>query len=690
MADIDPADASTTSDGSSQENVKTAHVVFTPSGKRGDFPVGTPILQAARQLGVDLDSVCGGRGICGRCQVVPGIGDFSKFKVKSKPENVSEFGKVEDRYKQKRGMKDDRRLGCSSFIHGDLVIDIPADSQVHKQVVRKRAEVRNIEIDPIVRLHYVEVEEPDMHHPSGDLERLEKALKEQWDLTVDRADLPVLQGLQKALRKGEWKVTAAVRNGHKLVHVWPGFHEKAFGCAVDVGSTTMSVHLTDLQTGEVVNSVGAMNPRIRFGEDLMSRVSYVMMNPGGDAEMTNAVRETLGYLLVQAATEAMVDPNDILELVLVGNPIMHHLILGVDPTELGWAPFALATNQSLRVSATELDLKGKVNPGARAYFLPCVAGHVGADCAAVVLAEGPQYRDEVTLVVDVGTNAEIVLGNKERLLACSSPTGPALEGAQISSGQRAAPGAIERVRIDPETLEPRFKVIGSDLWSNDEGFADSTKRIGVSGICGSGIIEVLAEMFLAGLITEDGIIDGSMAQKSDRVVPEGRTFSYILHRGEPEIRVTQADVRAIQLAKAALYAGAQLLVDKLGKPVERVVLAGAFGSHIDAKYAMVLGLIPDCPLDMVASVGNAAGTGARIALLNRQARNEIKELVTRIEKVETAVEPRFQEHFVGAMAFPHKTAPFPNLEKAVQLPEKKAASDPGSGEGGGRRRRRRG
>ncbi|MDW3206594.1 MAG: ASKHA domain-containing protein [Alphaproteobacteria bacterium] len=688
MADIDPADTDKTSDGSTQESVKTAHVVFTPSGKRGDFPVGTPILQAARHLGVDLDSVCGGRGICGRCQVVPGKGDFSKFKVKSRPENVSDFGKVEERYKQKRGMKDDRRLGCSSFIQGDLVIDIPADSQVHKQVVRKRAEVRNIEIDPIVRLHYVEVEEPDMHNPSGDLERLEKALQDQWGLTVDRADLPVLQVLQKALRKGEWKVTAAVRNEHKLVHVWPGFHETAFGCAVDVGSTTMSVHLTDLQTGEVINSVGAMNPQIRFGEDLMSRVSYVMMNPGGDAEMTNAVRETLGYLLVQAATEAMVDPNDILELVLVGNPIMHHLILGIDPTELGWAPFALATNQSLRVSATELDLKGKVNQGARAYFLPCVAGHVGADCAAVVLAEGPQHREEVTLVVDVGTNAEIVLGNKERLLACSSPTGPALEGAQITSGQRAAPGAIERVRIDPETLEPRFKVIGSDLWSIDEGFSDSTRRIGVSGICGSGIIEVLAEMFLAGIITEDGIIDGSMAAKSDRIVPEGRTFSYILHRGEPEIRVTQADVRAIQLAKAALYAGAQLLVDKLGKPVERVVLAGAFGSHIDAKYAMILGLIPDCPLDMVASVGNAAGTGARIALLNRKARDEIKDLVATIEKVETAVEPRFQEHFVGAMAFPHKTAPFPNLASVVALPEKKAGGGGSEGDGGRRRRRR--
>lgn len=688
MAENDPSDISVETAPSGE----TAHVVFTPSGKRGDFPVGTPLLQAARALGVDVDSVCGGRGICGRCQVNPSYGDFSKFKVKSRPENISDVNAVEERYRSKRKMKEGRRLGCSSFIQGDLVVDVPEESQVHKQVVRKRAEVRNIEIDPVVKLHYVEVAEPDMHHPSGDLERLESALQEQWNITIDDVDLPVLHNLQKALRQGEWHVTVAVRNGHRLVYAWPGFHDKAFGCAIDVGSTTMSVHLTDLMTGEVVNSVGAMNPQIRFGEDLMSRVSYVMMNPGGDAEMTAAVRETLGFLIVQAATEASMDPNDILEMTLVGNPIMHHLILGIDPTELGWAPFALATNQPLRVWATELDLKGKVNPGARAYFLPCVAGHVGADAAAVTLAEGPQFREEVTLVVDVGTNAEIILGNKDRLLACSSPTGPALEGAQISSGQRAAPGAIERVRVDPDTLEPRFKVIGSDLWSDDDGFDESTKRIGVTGICGSGIIEVLAEMFLAGLITEDGIIDGAMAERTDRVVAEGRTFSYILSRGEPEIRVTQADVRAIQLAKAALYAGAQLLVDKFGKPVERVVLAGAFGSHIDAKYAMVLGLIPDCPLDMVASVGNAAGTGARIALLNKHARDEIKEIVRGIEKIETAVEPKFQDHFVGAMAFPHKTAPFPNLAAAVKLPAKKepGGADGPDGDGGRRRRRRRG
>jgi uncharacterized 2Fe-2S/4Fe-4S cluster protein (DUF4445 family) len=298
-------------------------------------------------------------------------------------------------------------------------------------------------------------------------------------------------------------------------------------------------------------------------------------------------------------------------------------------------------------------------------------------------------------VVDVGTNAEIVLGNSDRLLACSSPTGPAFEGAQISCGQRAAPGAIERVRIDPETLEPRFKVIGSELWSNEEGFAEETKKTGVTGICGSGIIEVLAEMYLAGILTVDGTIDGALAARSPRIRPEGRTFSYLLHDGTEgggqEISIIQNDVRAIQLGKAALYAGIRLLMDRLGvEQLDQIMLAGAFGSHIDTKYAMVLGMIPDCPLDQVYSAGNAAGTGARIALLNQAARDEIEEVIRQVEKIETAVEPKFQAHFVEAMGIPHTTAAFPNLAKAVTLPAAKPrapAND--SGEPGGRRRRRR-
>ena len=649
-----------------------ALIVFTPSGKRGRFPLGTDILAAARSLGVDLDSVCGGRGICGRCQVLVSEGSFAKHGITSQAENLTPSGEVEARYDTRRGLKPGRRLGCQAELRGDVVIDVPPDSQVHKQVVRKRAEARQIEIDPIVRLHYLEVEEPDMHKPTGDLERVQRALRQQWDIEPPASDLRALQALQKALRDGDWKITVAVHDGSRLIAAWPGFHDRAFGLAVDVGSTTIAAHLCNLATGEVVASEGLMNPQIRFGEDLMSRVSYVMMNPGGEKELTAAVREALNDLIGQIVEQNEIGRDEILEATFVGNPIMHHLLLGIDPTELGGAPFALASNQAITLWATELDLE--IHPNGRVYVLPCIAGHVGADAAGVVLSEAPYQRDEVTLLVDVGTNAEIVLGNRERLLAASSPTGPAFEGAQILSGQRAAPGAIERVRIDRETLEPRYRVIGCDLWSDEPGFDEATRRTGVTGICGSGIIEALAEMYLAGVLAADGTIDGAAAALSPRIEQQGRTYSYLMRAGEPEIRIIQNDVRAIQLAKAALYAGAKLLMDRLGVDrVDRITLAGAFGSHIDVKYAMILGLIPDCDLDRVASAGNAAGTGARIALLNNQARREIERVVTDIEKIETAVEPNFQAHFVDAMALPHASAPFPNLAKVVDLPERKAA-----------------
>ncbi len=661
-------------------------VVFMPSGRRGRFPVGTPVLQAARQLGVDIDSVCGGRAICGRCQIVVSEGEFAKLGVTSKGDHLSDFSPVEQRYSDKRGMKPGRRLSCQAHLLGDLVIDVPEDSQVHKQVVRKRAEMRAIELDPIVKLHYVEVAEPDMHDPTGDLQRLEKALKEQWGLTDLDTDLRVIQGLQAALRKGNWTVTVAVHLGRQITAVWPGFRDHVYGLAVDIGSTTIAGHLCELSSGEVVASSGLMNPQIRFGEDLMSRVSYVMMNPGGDSEMTKVVREAINDLAQSVAKEANCTVQDILEVTFVGNPIMHHLLLGINPIELGGAPFALATDGPTMFWASEIDLR--IHPNARIYVLPCIAGHVGADTAGVILSEAPHEADEMTLIVDVGTNAEIVLGNKQKLLAASSPTGPAFEGAQISCGQRAAPGAIERIRIDRDTLEPRFKVIGCDLWSDHPDFARQTEGTGVTGVCGSGIIECIAEMFLSGILTQDGVVDGSMQAKSPRIEADGRTFSYLLHDGTPQLRITQNDVRAIQLAKAALYAGAKLLMDRMGvDKVDRITLAGAFGSHIDVKYAMVLGMIPDCDLAKVTSAGNAAGTGARIALLNAKAREEIARVVKQVEKVETAVEPKFQEHFVGAMAIPHKTAPYPHLAKAVALPAPKAAA-PGDDEGGRRRRRR--
>ena len=670
-------------------------VIFTPSGKRGRFAPGTPVLTAARQLGVDLDSVCGGRGICSKCQVQPAYGAFPKHGVEVAEGALSDWNAVEERYKSKRGMKEGRRLGCQATVQGDVVIDVPPESQVHKQVVRKRAEAREIVLDPSIRLYYVEVEEPDMHAPSGDLERLIAALQAQWELGALEADLRMLQALQPALRKGDWKVTCAVHHGRgqgaaRILQVWPGLHEGGiYGLAIDLGSTTIAAHLCDLQSGEVTASSGVMNPQIRFGEDLMSRVSYAMMNPGGAAEMTAAVREAMSALAAEIAAQGGIDPGLIFEAVIVCNPVMHHLLLGVDPVELGQAPFALATSDALSFWASEIDLK--LHPNARVYMLPCIAGHVGADAAAVALSEAPDKSQDLVLIVDVGTNAEILLGNKEQVLACSSPTGPAFEGAQISSGQRAAPGAIERVEIDPVTREPRFRVIGSELWSDDPGFGAATEGSGITGICGSGIIEAIAEMRMAGLVDPGGLIGSAEATGCDRMVPEGRTHAYLLHDGSaaggPRILVTQGDVRAIQLAKSALYAGARLLMDQLGvDDVDRVVLAGAFGAHISPKHAMVLGMIPDCEIARVTSAGNAAGTGARIALLNVGARREIEQVVRRIHKVETAVESRFQEHFVAANHIPHATAPFTRLRSVVPLPDVGFNAGP---EGDGTRRRRR-
>ena len=661
-------------------------VVFTPSGKRGRVSRGTTILQAARDLGVDLDSVCGGRAICGRCQVTLSEGAFPKHGIESRAAHLSGLGENEVAYDEVDGLAEGRRLGCSARLLGDAVIDVPPESQVHRQVVRKRTEVHDLSVNPLVRLHVVEVSEPNMHESVSDLRRLLEELEFEWGLTDLECDLHVLTELQGALRTGQWRITVAVYRERKVVAIWPGYHDTALGMAFDIGSTTIAAHLVDLASGEALASAGRMNPQIRFGEDLMSRVSYVMMHPGAEKQMCEAVRTAVAELIVEVCAEAEQTPDNILDCTFVGNPIMHHLLLGLSPVELGGAPFALATDSAVTVSAQTLDLG--INPGARCYILPCIAGHVGADCAAVVLSEAPHLREELTLLVDVGTNAEIVLGNRHRLLAASSPTGPAFEGAQISSGQRAAPGAIERVRINPETLEPKFRVIGCDLWSDHPNFASETAGLGITGICGSGIIEVLAELYLAQVINSDGVVDGALSARSPRVIADGRTFAYVLHEGKIRILVTQNDVRAIQLAKAALYAGVRLLMDKLNvDSVDRIRLAGAFGSHIDVKYAMVLGLIPDCRLENVTSAGNAAGSGAHIALVDRNSREEIEREIRRIEKIETAVETRFQEHFVEAMAIPHKSAPFDELAKAVTLPLRTDA--PSDSRSSGRRRRRR-
>ena len=564
------------------------------------------------------------------------------------------------------------RLGCSVTIRGDVVIDVPPASQVHRQVVRKDLDLGAVEVDPGFALLYVEVPPALLGDATSAAGLIVDALATQHQRTAPHVPFGVLASLHPALAKENGAVTVALRLGtpDEIVAVWPGYVGSTFGIAVDVGSTTIAGHLLDLFTGEVVASAGRMNPQIRYGEDLMSRVSYVMMNPGGERELTNAVRVALDELIDDLGAER----DKVLEIVLVGNPVMHHVLLGIDPTPLGGAPFTLATDEAVTGPASALDLR---LPHASFYVGPCIAGHVGADTAAVILAEGPHRSPTMQLVVDVGTNAEIVLGDEHQQFAASSPTGPAFEGAQISCGQRATAGAIEKVRIDPLTLEPRLRVIGCASWSDEPGFDEGIAATGISGVCGSGIIDVIAEMYLSGIIDVDGTIRGELAERTARVVPDGRTFSYVMfERGDTSLRITQNDVRAIQLAKAALRAGIDLLVEHAGGPeLTDIRLAGAFGAHIDPVRALVLGLVPDCPVEGVRSVGNSAGIGAVQALLARRLRSEMEHAVRKVTKIETATEPRFQELFVAAMAFPHATAPTPHLATVVTLPTPSESSD---------------
>lgn len=667
-------------------SVADALVVFQPSGKRGRFAVGTPVLDAARQLGVTIESVCGGRGICGKCQVSVAEGQFAKYQITSRSECLTPPGPIEAEYDAKRGLPAGSRLSCTARVLGDIVVDVPEQFVIAGQTIRKHGSTEGLNRNPALRLCYVELPEPDLHTPLGDADRLAAEIEAEFDLKGVSVPYDMLTRVQDALRTGKWKVTCCVdvsSQSNDLVAIFPGYHDQLSGLAVDIGSTTIAAHLTDLMTGEIVASTGRANPQIRFGEDLMSRVSYVMMNPDGRTALTSAVRDAINEMTGQLLAEAGREREFLLDAVFVANPVMHHLFLGLDPTPLGQAPFNPATSSSVHCRASEIGIA--LGEGARVYLLPIIAGHVGADAAAVVLAQQPRRSPDPVLIVDVGTNAEIVLWDGHRLFAASSPTGPALEGAEISSGQRAAPGAIERIRIDPLTLEPRFRVIGSELWSDAPGFRKSVKRTGVTGICGSGIIEVIGEMLRAGILSADGIIRGpNSVTEETRLVPHGRTWSYVVADAGPRLLITQNDVRAIQLAKAALYAGVRLLMDKAGiDEVGEIRLAGAFGSYIDPAYALLLGLVPDCAVDRVFAVGNAAGQGALIALLDHDTRTEIENTVHDIQKIETALEPSFQQHFVDAMGMPNSVAPFHQTRAHFALPPLEPRSD----ENGGRRRR---
>jgi uncharacterized 2Fe-2S/4Fe-4S cluster protein (DUF4445 family) len=608
-------------------------------------------------------------------------GHFPKHGIHSSKMHVSPASSSEQTHLQQLDSPE-QRLACVTEVHGDLLVFVPDESRGQKQIIRKSITERTIAVKPAVRQVFVEVDGAQLGQYQSDWGRLEAALADQWDLVDLTIDLPALRRLQETLRQGQWKVTVILWQEQQVIDVQAGYQEGVYGLAVDVGSTTIAGYLCDLRTGETLATESMMNPQVTYGEDLMSRISYAATHSGGLEKMHRAIVDALNKLLAGFRRRANVPARHIHEAVFVGNTTMMHILLGINPKELGNAPFTLAYRRAMDLKARELGLR--MHPGANIHILPAQAGHVGADNTGVIVAEEPHRQEGIILTVDIGTNAEIVLSNRKQLYSASSPTGPAFEGAQISSGMRAAPGAIERVRIDPESKVPHFRVIGemhwSDQWQSGADIApDRQPRHLAAGICGSGIIEAVAQMYLTGIILANGRFNSEF-KNHERLVQDGRKMAYILATdsqtatGQP-ILVTQEDVRNVQLAKAALYAGTKLLMNKAGVGrVDRIVLAGAFGSYIDPKHAMILGLIPDCALENVYSVGNAAGDGARIALLNRARRKEAQEIADRVQYVETALASDFQDEFISALHLPHASDPFPHLAGELPRPSEAAPS----------------
>ena len=620
-------------------------VCFTPSGRQFKGEAGDTLLQVAQDAGVAIRSLCGGYGQCHQCWIEVSEGSHPKFNVECKAENVSGITSLEKQLIIDNPSYKGKRLACQTCIQGDLVIDVPEDSQEHKAYISKKNAKQDYSISSAITLLDCTLEESTLDENPSASENLLAQLEKQG--VKASIDFNLLRGLQPLIHETKGSLTVAVRDKNQIVAAYPQGNHKVFGGAIDIGSTTLALYVYDLKDGKLVFESSAMNPQIRFGEDLMSRVSYVMMNKGGDEKLTTAVRTKVTEMLHEACEYLEIEWDKLLEVVLVGNPIMHHIFFGISPVELGQAPFTLAIRGWLDVDAKDLGFD--LYPKTRLSFLPLIAGHVGADTAAAYLSQMDTMHSETTLLVDIGTNAEIMLAKGGRVYATSSPTGPAFEGAEISSGVRATYGAIERVRVDKDTLKVRFKVIGCDAWSDEPDY--EMLKMHAVGICGSGIIEAIVALAEAGVIDQSGLFVESTAP--ELFSKKGNTSRFLLvNQGDKSIYVEQVDIRSIQLAKAALSAGVSILMDYLEcTEFDKVLLAGAFGAHLDARYVALLDIIPTSTAEKIISVGNAAGVGASAALLDINKRQIIIDAVDRVTKIETATEPKFQEYFVDAMKF---------------------------------------
>lgn len=633
-----------------ENNEGLCEVLFLPAGRGGKIKRGLTLLEAAHQLGVMIESACGGEGWCGQCAVHIEEGVFgSQGKISSlthlSPADEAELEQLAD-----RGLPSDSRLACLARLRGDVCVVTNGERRPSSGFLGKTLENVVFEVDPLIRLCWLRLP-PSSSSSLSLAEQIQNRLVERFNMPAVEWERSALQSLSDAAAADLDGVTLTVWNERRVLRVQPGFHERALGLAVDIGTTTLAVYLCDLRSGALLATATGLNPQTAWGADVISRIAYCNQSPEGLQQLQSAVVAEINRLAEQAVRERGVAVEDVVDCLLVGNSVMLHLALGLNPASLGQAPFLPVFGDALDLTAAEVGIH--LNPGARLHILPLIAGYVGADTVAAILAADLHQREELTLLVDAGTNGEIVLGNRQGLWCTSSPTGPAFEGANITGGVRAVPGAIERVRIDPSNRQVRYKVIGSPFWSDEQNAAD----VRVEGICGSGVLEAVAEMYTAGLVLPNGRFNVQVPSPAWLKKEDGEQVFVLAPAGHSRsaqpVYLTQKDVRAVQLAKAALRSGCDFLLKAvMSEQPRRALLTGAFGSLLDPQHAMQIGMIPSLPLEQVEAVSNAAGEGACLALLNRRKREEARQIARQVHHVVMPSDPSFQDQFVAAMSFP--------------------------------------
>ncbi|MFQ5711365.1 MAG: ASKHA domain-containing protein [Candidatus Geothermarchaeales archaeon] len=612
---------------------KKVEVVFQPEGKRAESRPGETILNTARRIGVDISSICGGRGSCGKCKVI----------IREGWENMDQPTPEEQRFLSREEKAEHYRLACSSIVKGSVVVEVPPRSRLGKQ----RLQIEGIEVliepEPLMTKHFVAIKPPTLGDQRSDMDRLLDALREQHGLEQLTMEYEVVKRLPKIVRESRWTLTAVIWNREKIVALEPGDStSRCYGLAVDIGTTKMAGFLVDLVKGEVVATCPMVNPQIPYGEDIISRITYATRGAEGLKKLQGLVIGGINQMLRNCCKEADIDPKEVYEVAAVGNTAMHHIFLGIYPRHVALSPYPPAVRRGLNVGASKLGVRA--HPQANIYVLPNIGGFVGADNVGVILATRMHESEEVTLTLDIGTNTEIVLGNKEDILVCSCASGPAFEGAHITHGMRALTGAIERIAVDPETLEVSYRTI------------DDAKPV---GICGSALVDAPAEMLKAGIIN----VSGAFMRDLDhpRVRRDGSPEFVVAWSEETatgrDIVITQGDIRELQKAKAAMHAGAAILMARkkiMEEDIDRVLIAGAFGSYVDPESARTIGMYPEVPLGKVRVVGNAAGTGAKMALISREERRKAEEISQRVRYYELAADPRFEKEFIDSLHLPHR------------------------------------